>query len=51
MLLGQQGGYTKYPSFPCLWDSRAKKDQRVKQDWPKRTEFVGGEKRSSMNHC
>ena len=27
MLLGQQGGYTKYPCFPCLWDSRAKKDQ------------------------
>ena len=20
-LLGQQGGYTKYPCFPCLWDS------------------------------
>ena len=23
-LLGQQGGYTKYPCFLCLWDSRAK---------------------------
>ena len=23
-LLGQQGGYTKYPCFLCLWDSQAK---------------------------
>ena len=23
-LLGQQGGYTKYPCFLCLWNSRAK---------------------------
>ena len=44
MLLGQQGGYTKYPCFLCLWDSRAKGDHWVKQDWPKRTEFVVGEK-------
>ena len=44
MLLGQRGGYTKYPCFLCLWDSRAKEDHWVKQDWPKRTEFVVGEK-------
>ena len=24
MLLGQQGSYTKYPCFLCLWDSRSK---------------------------
>ena len=30
MLLEQQGGCTKYPCFPCLWDSRAKEDQWVK---------------------
>lgn len=23
-LLGQQGGYIKYPCFLCLWDSRIK---------------------------
>ena len=44
MLLGQQGGYTRYPCFLCLWDSRAKEDHWVKQCWPKRTEFVVGEK-------
>ena len=26
-LLGQQSGYTKYPCFLCLWDSRAKLEQ------------------------
>ena len=26
ILLGQQGGYTKYPCFLCLWDSRAKNE-------------------------
>ena len=24
MLFGQQGGYTKYPCFLCLWDSSVK---------------------------
>ena len=43
MLLGQQGGYTKYLCFLCLWGSRAKKDHWVKQYWSKRTEFVVGE--------
>ena len=23
ILLGMQAGYTKYPCFLCLWDSRA----------------------------
>ena len=44
MLLGQQGGYSRHPCFLCLWDSRAKKDHCVKQDWPKRTELVVREK-------
>lgn len=30
MLLGQQAGYTKYPCFLCLWDSRARE-----QHWKK----------------
>ncbi|XP_076804943.1 uncharacterized protein LOC143448896 [Clavelina lepadiformis] len=31
--LGQQSGYTKYPCFMCLWDSRAKTRHRVKKAW------------------
>lgn len=33
LLLGLQGGYTKYPCFLCLWDSRADKEHYVKRDW------------------
>ena len=44
MLLGQQSGYTKYPCFLCLWDSRAKQDHWIKRDWPSREVFVTGEK-------
>jgi len=30
LLLRQQSGYTKFPYFSCLWDSRAKqKTKRV----------------------
>ena len=33
-LLGQTGGYTKYPCFLCYWDSRAAdKDQWVRKEW------------------
>ena len=35
-LLGQQSGYTKYPCFICLWDSRARSDHWVKKKWPER---------------
>jgi len=42
LLLGQQGGYMKYPCFMCLWDSRADDQHYVKKDWPERTEFVPG---------
>ena len=35
-LLGQQKGYTKYPCFICLWDSRAKDDHWKKKIWPAR---------------
>ncbi|KAI5696331.1 hypothetical protein M8J76_008968 [Diaphorina citri] len=43
-LLGQQGGYTKYPCFLCLWDSRDKKHHWLKKDWPERGTMVVGEK-------
>lgn len=41
-LLGQQGGYTKYPCFICLWDSRAKSEHWVRKDWPSRKAMVPG---------
>ena len=44
MLLGQQGGYTKYPCFLCLWDSRGKNEHWIREQWPKRNEFTVGEK-------
>ena len=31
ILLGQQSGFTKYPSFLCLWDSRDRKNHYKKQ--------------------
>ncbi|KAL4126753.1 hypothetical protein QTP88_010962 [Uroleucon formosanum] len=30
-LLGQQGGYTKYPCFLCLWNSRARQEHWIKK--------------------
>lgn len=44
MLLGQQGGYTKYPCFLCEWDSRDGGQHWTKKDWPPRTELVPGSK-------
>ena len=44
-LLEQQGGYTKYPCFICLWDSRAKSEHWTRKDWPRREALVPG----SMN--
>ena len=44
ILLGQQGGNTKYPCFLCLWDSRAKQDHWIKREWPSREVFILGEK-------
>lgn len=41
-LLGQQGGYTKYPCFLCLWDSRDRQNHWIKKEWPKREKLVVG---------
>ena len=43
-LLGQQGGYTKYPCFLCLWDSRDKTHHYRKKVWPTRESMNVGEK-------
>lgn len=44
ILLGQQGGYTKYPCFLCLWDSRAREEHYCKKIWPARISLTVGEK-------
>ena len=43
-LLGQQGGYTKYPCFLCYWDSRAKDEHWVRNQWPARSSLAPGDK-------
>lgn len=41
-LVGQQSGYTKYPCFLCLWDSRARTQHWRKKNWPERTSLQVG---------
>lgn len=41
-LMGLQGGFTKFPCFLCLWDSRDTKAHYHRRDWPQRTEFTVG---------
>ena len=40
ILLGQQAGYTKYPCFLCLWDSRADELHYLQQEWCTRYELI-----------
>ncbi|GFV59918.1 uncharacterized protein TNCV_3960331 [Trichonephila clavipes] len=42
MLLGQQGGYTKFPSFIREWDDRFNTQYWVKTEWPKRQNLKPG---------
>ena len=42
MVLGLQGGYTKYPCFLCMWDSRADEQHYIKCDWPARQALQPG---------
>ena len=42
LVLGLQGGYTKYPCFLCLWDSRADASHFTQKMWPRRDEFLPG---------
>ena len=41
-LLGLQGGYTKFPCFLYLWDSRVRTEHWIKKDWPMRSELIPG---------
>lgn len=42
LLLGQQSGFTKYPCYLCLWDSRDRKNHYVKKEWPTRVQLNVG---------
>ena len=44
IILGQQTGFTKFPCFLCLWDSRSREDYYKKKVWLPRNEFVVGER-------
>ena len=39
-LLGQQSGFTKYPCFLCMWDSRDRDQHYTRKEWPEREEMV-----------
>ncbi|XP_027233923.2 uncharacterized protein [Penaeus vannamei] len=38
-LLGQESGYTKYPCFLCMWNSRDEFSHFTKKNWPVREEL------------
>ena len=40
LLLGQQSGFSMYPCFMCMWDSRDRAQHYMKNDWPLREELV-----------
>lgn len=48
ILLGQQKGNTSFPCFICEWNSRARVEHYVKQDWPLRKELIPGGKTSQV---
>ena len=49
-LLGQQSGFTKYPCFLCVWDSRERSQHYTKKDWPARNEMVPGRSNNIVNN-
>ncbi|GBP06878.1 hypothetical protein EVAR_99750_1 [Eumeta japonica] len=49
ILLGQQSGYTKFPCFICLWDSRAEQEHWVRRNWPLRENMEPGKQNIVQN--
>lgn len=43
MLMGMQGGFTKFCCFLCLWDSRNTSEHYIKRDWKSRSTYNPGE--------
>ena len=41
-LLGQQRGYTKFPCYLCMWDSRAREKHWTQKEWPIRETLEAG---------
>ncbi|KAK9737287.1 hypothetical protein QE152_g10837 [Popillia japonica] len=41
-LMSLRGGFTTFPCYPCLWDSRNTATHYQKRDWLHRTEFTVG---------
>ena len=48
-LLGQQSGFTKYPCFLCMWDSRNRAHHYSKKKWPAREELLSGISKNIIN--
>ena len=42
ILLGLQGGYTKYFCFLCLWDTRADDRHYLRKEWSARGTLTPG---------
>ena len=49
ILLGLQGGYTTYPCFLCLWDSRTDDRHYLQKEWPARGNLRPG--RCNVKSC
>jgi hypothetical protein len=43
LLLGMQGGFTKFCCFLCLWDSRGVQQHYIQREWPPRTCYIAGQ--------
>ena len=41
-LLGQQKGFTKFPCYLCMWDSRARNQHWIQKEWPIRKTLTVG---------
>ena len=41
-LLGQQKGFTNYPCYLCMWDSRAREKHWNQKEWPIRETLKAG---------
>ena len=41
-LLGQQKGFTKFPCYLCMWESRARNQHWIQKEWPIRKTLTVG---------
>jgi hypothetical protein len=48
MLVGMQGGLTKFCRFSCLWDSHSTAEHYIKRDWEPRKTYEPG--KGSVQH-